>query len=185
MHRNVRLTPVVALLIVVIATILAAPAVAGRGAAQSEEVRWRGVLAGMEFIVTFTPADGGSGHTATIDIPAQGLSGGQLTDVVYSDTEITFTLPIAPPNGATWRATREAGAPTAAGELEQGVNVVPFTMELVPAGEDVGPARPQTPEPPFPYRQREVAPTRTTPTAPAWPERSPCRRAPDRSRPPC
>jgi len=157
MHRNVRLKPVVALLIVVIAPILAAPAVAGSGATQSEEVRWRGLLAGIKFIVTFMPAEDGSGHTATIDIPAQGLSGGQLTDVVYSDTEITFTLPIAPPNGATWRATREAGAPTAAGELEQGVNVVPFTMELVPAGEDVGPARPQTPEPPFPYRQREVA----------------------------
>ncbi len=157
MHRNVRLTPFLALLIVAIATLLAAPAGAGSGATQSEEVRWRGALAGIEFIVTFTPAADGSGHTATIDIPAQGLSGGQLTDVVYTDTEIAFTLLIAPPNGATWRATRAAGATSAEGELEQGANVVPFTMELVPAGEAVGPTRPQTPEPPFPYSEREVA----------------------------
>ena len=156
MHRNVRLTPFVALLIVAIATILAAPATAGSGATQSEEVRWRGALAGIEFIVTFTPAEDGSGHTATIDIPAQGLSGGLLTDVLYNNTEIAFTLPIAPPNGATWRATREASATTAEGELEQGANVVPFIMELVPTGEDVGPDRPQTPEPPFPYNEREV-----------------------------
>ena len=122
------------------------------------EVSWRGVIAGaIEFIVTFTPTDGGPGYTAVLDIPAQGLSGAPLTDVVYTDTEIAFTLPIAPPSGATWRATREAGATTAAGELEQGANRVPFTMEMLAAGEEAGPPRPQTPQPPFPYSESEVA----------------------------
>jgi fermentation-respiration switch protein FrsA (DUF1100 family) len=49
------------------------------------------------------------------------------------------------------------GATTAEGEFEQGGNVVPFTMESVPEGKVLGPRRPQTPEPPFPYDEREVA----------------------------
>lgn len=126
-------------------------------ATQEEEVRWQGSVAGLGFIVTFTPEEDGLGYTATLDIPAQRLSGAQLTNVVYSDTEIAFTLPIAPPNGATWRARHQVGATKAEGEFEQGANVVPFTMELVPEWEVVVPRRPQTPEPPFPYGEREVA----------------------------
>jgi hypothetical protein len=128
----------------------------GLFAVQAEEVRWRGVIAGaLEFVVTFSPVAGG-GYTARLDIPAQGLSGGALTDVVYTATEIAFTLPIAPPSGAVWRASREAGATSAAGELQQGSSRVPFTMEMLAEGEEAGPARPQTPEPPFPYGEREV-----------------------------
>ena len=156
MHRILRLTTSVALLLAVVATSPVAAAATG-SATQSEDIRWRGAVAGFEFIVTFTAAQDGSGYTATLAIPAQGLSGSALTNVVYDDTEIVFTLPIAPPDGATWRATREAGATTAEGELEQGVNVVPFTMEMVAVGEEVGPNRPQTPEPPFPYTEQDVA----------------------------
>ena len=126
-------------------------------ATQEEEVRWQGSVVGLGFIVTFAPEEDGSGYKATLDIPAQGLSGAELTNVVYSETEIAFTLSIAPPNGATWRAKRQVGATTAEGEFEQGGNVVPFTMELVPEGEVLGPRRPQTPEPPFAYDEREVA----------------------------
>lgn len=124
---------------------------------QEEEVRWQGSVVGLGFIVTFAPEEDGSGYKASLDIPAQGLSGAELTDVVYSETEIVFTLSIAPPNGATWRATRQVGEKTAEGEFEQGGNVVPFTMELVPDGKVLGPRRPQTPEPPFAYDEREVA----------------------------
>ncbi len=126
-------------------------------ATQEEEVRWQGSVVGLGFIVTFAPEEDGSGYKATMDIPAQGLSGAELTNVVYSETEIAFTLSIAPPNGATWRATRQVGATAAEGEFEQGGNVVPFTMELVPDGKVLGPRRPQTPEPPFAYDEREVA----------------------------
>lgn len=124
----------------------------GEGAEES----WSGSLeSGLEFYVTFVRvADGG--YEATLDIPAQGLSGYELSDVVYTDTEIAFTLPIAPPDGATWRATRVAGAETVEGEFTQGVNRIPFTMERLAAGEAAGPSRPQTPEPPFPYASREV-----------------------------
>ena len=126
-------------------------------ATQEEEVRWQGSVVGLGFIVTFAPEEDGSGYKATMDIPAQGLSGAELTNVVYSETEIAFTLSIAPPNGATWRATRQVGATAAEGEFEQGGNVVPFPMELVPDGKVLGPRRPQTPEPPFAYDEREVA----------------------------
>ena len=125
-------------------------------AAQSEEIRWKGLLAGqLEFFVTFTPAAGG--YTATIDIPAQGLSGGALTDVVYTDEEIAFTLPIAPPSGAVFKATRDEGGTTASGTIEQGGQQFPITMEIMEEGEAAGPPRPQTPEPPFPYTAREVS----------------------------
>ncbi len=118
---------------------------------------WSGAIAGIEFIVTFSPAEDGSGFAATLDIPTQGLVGYPVSDVVYTDTEIAFTLPIAPPDGATWRATREAGATSATGELEQGATTVAFTMEMLAEGESTEPARPQTPKPPFPYDSREVS----------------------------
>jgi len=136
-------------------SIVAAPA--PQDTAQSDVARWKGAVAGMEFFVIFTPADDGSGFTATLAIPLQGLSDAPLANVVYTDTEIVFTLEIAPPDGATWRATREPGAETASGELTQGAAQVPFTMEMIGADEVVELVRPQTPEPPFPYSEREVS----------------------------
>ena len=49
---------------------------------QEEEVRWQGSVVGLGFIVTFAPEEDGSGYKASLDIPAQGLSGAELTDVV-------------------------------------------------------------------------------------------------------
>lgn len=147
--------------LIALTSLPAAPAEPAAAAGPQEaagEVSWSGVIAGaIQFFVTFTPTDEGPGYSATLDIPAQSLSGAQLTDVVYTDTEIAFTLAIAPPSGATWRATREAGATTATGELEQGATKVAFTMEMLAEGQEAGPPRPQTPQPPFPYSAREVA----------------------------
>ncbi len=142
--------------------LFVAPALPAAGAPipqdSSEAVSWSGVIAGaIEFFVTFTPAADGSGFVATLDIPAQGLSGYPLSDVVYTDTQISFHLPIAPPNGATWRATRDPGATTVTGELEQGTTTVAFSMEMLAEGEEPGPERPQTPTAPFPYSSREVS----------------------------
>ena len=148
-----RRSPPVALLAALLIAALSSSAVA----AQSEQIRWKGLLAGrLEFFVTFTPADGG--YTATIDIPAQGLSGGELTDVVHTDEEIAFRLPIAPPSGAVFKATREAGGTTASGTIEQGGRQFPITMEIMEEGAAAGPSpRPQTPAPPFPYTEREAS----------------------------
>jgi len=149
--------PFLLFLLVALTTLPAVPVAAASPQQAAGEVSWRGVVAGaIEFFVTFTPTDDGSGYSAMLDIPAQGLSGATLTDVVYTDTDIAFTLPIAPPSGATWRATREAGASTATGELDQGATTVPFTMDMLAEGEEAGPPRPQTPRPPFPYSEREV-----------------------------
>jgi len=153
------------LLLLLIPALMASAAPASGGQAAGEESRqaageesWSGVISGaIEFFVTFTPAEDGPGFAATLDIPAQGLSGYPLTDVVYSATEIAFTLPIAPPSGATWRATRAAGATEVTGELQQGSANVAFTMEKLAAGTDPRPSRPQTPQPPFPYSEREVS----------------------------
>ncbi len=159
MRLRIRRSPLFVLsLVVALTTVPAVPAAAAGLQEVAGEVSWSGVVAGViEFFVTFTPTAGGSGYTATLDIPAQGLSGAQLTDIVYTATEIAFTLPIAPPSGATWRAARDTGATTATGELEQGATKVAFTMEMLAAGEEVGPPRPQTPQQPFPYSEREVS----------------------------
>ncbi|MGD8818031.1 MAG: hypothetical protein PVJ51_12670, partial [Acidobacteriota bacterium] len=165
MHRTSRTAPLMAALFLLSlitptlasppATALSASALAGVQQGGGEE-SWSGLIAGsLEFYVTFTPAPGG-GYTATLDIPAQGLDGYPVSDVVYTDTEISFSLPIAPPSGAVWRATRQPGADTAEGELEQGATKVPITMERLAEGEDGGPVRPQTPQPPFPYGARDV-----------------------------
>lgn len=159
MRLRIRRSPFFGLFLAFALTALTIlPAAAAGPQEAAGEVSWSGVIAGaIEFFVTFTPTDDGSGYSATLDIPAQGLSGAPLTGVVYTDTEIAFTLAIAPPSGATWRATREAGATTVTGELEQGATKVDFTMEMLAAGEEAGPPRPQTPQPPFPYSEREVA----------------------------
>jgi len=152
-------TPCSSLFALFLAVALTALPVGAAGQQEAEGgVSWSGVIAGaIQFFVTFTPAADGVGYTATLDIPAQGLNGAVLADVVYTDKEIAFTLEIAPPSGATWRATREVGAVTASGELDQGANKVAFTMEMLAEGEEAGPPRPQTPQPPFPYSEREVS----------------------------
>ena len=102
----------------------------------------------LEFSVTFVPGDS---PTAKISIPAQGVMGLDLTDVVYSDTRLEFTLAVAPPGVFT--ADRDGARAT--GTLSQGGGSFPIELEHQ-AEADSGPVRPQHPEPPFPYEVRDV-----------------------------
>ena len=93
---------------------------------------------------------------AKIDIPVQGALGLDLQDVTLTATELRFT--IGPPANAVFSAQRAADGKTASGSLNQNGMTFPLSMERVTEDEArrVGPPRPQTPQPPFPYTQREV-----------------------------
>ncbi len=133
--------------------------VAPAGAQEPE--RWHGVVdlssvggAELEFFVAFV-VDGDT-PSATVSIPAQGARDLPVSDVVYSETRIEFTLAAATP--AVFQADRDGRS--ASGYLNQGVKL-PLTMEREEGEVEVevptGPSRPQTPQAPFPYGSRDVS----------------------------
>ena len=146
------------IIVITAAGVLAGPA-SQPVVAQASAERWTGSVEipsqPLEFVVTFNLAEDGSA-TATIDIPAQGAVGLALTDVIYSDTEIAFTLAQAPPSGAVFTATRDSN--TATGQLQQAGQTMPLSMTRAEgdAAANLGPQRPQTPKPPFPYASHDV-----------------------------
>lgn len=141
-----------------LALLLALPAAAP--ADPSETEWWKGVAevpgSPLDFVVVFRPAGEDGQYTATIDIPVQGAKGLALTDVVLSATELRFTIPA--PAGAVFETKRDEGGKTATGKLKQ--HGMTFPVHLQRSTEDeaktVGPPRPQTPKPPFPYTARDV-----------------------------
>ncbi len=141
--------------------VLAGPASTPLDAQPAPE-RWTGKVEipsqPLEFAVTFNPAEDGSA-IATIDIPAQGAVGLALADVIYTESDIAFTLAQAPPSGAVFTATRDGD--TAAGQLQQAGQTMPLSMTRVEGDVAVGPRRPQTPAPPFPYASHDVDYTNT------------------------
>ncbi len=131
---------------------IAAPPAEG-AAAQAAEERWRGAIdlsavgqGELEFFVTFSRA--GAEVTATLSIPAQGVHGAPLQAVHYDEQRIAFTLATQPP--AVFEARRTGDR--AEGTLTQGAQL-PIRMRRLAEEEPGGDRRPQTPRPPFPYRQ--------------------------------
>jgi pimeloyl-ACP methyl ester carboxylesterase len=128
-------------------------------AQKSETQWWKGTcdlsVMSLDFVVVFQPADGGN-YTATISIPAQGAKDLALTDVTLTAEDIAFTLP--PPAAAVFTAKRSPDGKTGTGELNQHGMTFPLQMERMTEelAKAVGPPRPQTPQPPFPYAQRDV-----------------------------
>lgn len=130
------------------------------GAQAQQQDRWQGVIdlskfgqGEMEFFVTFTLTNDGAA-AATLTIPAQNAANVALTDVVYDDDRMEFTL-VTSPNNGVFRAVRDGD--TATGTLTQGVEI-PIRVNKMAADEVVaGPSRPQTPVAPFPYAVREVS----------------------------
>ncbi len=111
----------------------------------------------LEYVVTFRadPRQAGA-FSATMDIPAQGAVGVPLIDVVLTDADIAFT--IGPPANAVHTLTRNPDGTSASGQLKQHGMSFPLAMTRITQDQarSVGPPRPQTPKPPFPYTQREV-----------------------------
>ena len=139
-----------------------AVAVAGGVAAEPETQWWKGTVSipgmpALDYVVVFRPTDQPGDYTATLDIPGQGAVGLPLVDVKLTDTEIAFTL--GPPANAVHALKRSEDGKTASGTMTQHGMGLSMTMERITEeqAKSVGPPRPQTPKPPFPYQQREVS----------------------------
>lgn len=144
--------------------LLALVAVAGAlvGAARladdADREWWQGTVdvggAALKIAVVFTPAADDAGPTARISIPVQSFLDQPLTNVVYTDEELKFTIAAA---GAVFEAHRTT-ADTAEGVLKQRGLEFPLHLHRVTAEAAAAaePARPQTPKPPFPYTARDV-----------------------------
>ncbi|MFC4944532.1 alpha/beta hydrolase family protein [Pseudonocardia sp. GCM10023141] len=109
---------------------------------------WHGTIRtpGAELAVgiTFTAAGG------TAAVPAQGLQGLPLADVVVEGTRVRFAVPSIP-GGARFTGTLIDDA--IAGEYNQGGRGFPFTLVR---GTVAAAGRPQEPQPPFPYWSEQV-----------------------------
>ncbi|MFC4374937.1 alpha/beta hydrolase family protein [Nocardia halotolerans] len=110
---------------------------------------WHGDIEvpGRPIPVGVTFAEDGS---ATIDIPMQGVRAAPLKDVRTEPDRVEFTMPDVPGDPG-FRGTLENDRLT--GDWAQSGETVPLTLQR---GAIEGPARPQDPEPPFPYRSEDV-----------------------------
>ena len=145
---------------VVMSLFAALTAVALADDPKSAPEHWKGavMLPGqlLDVAVAFTSGAAADSFTATLDIPIQGVNKAALIDVKYGGDDIAFTL--GPPANAVFEMKRAADGKTAEGFLKQGGMSFPVKLQRCTAEEAaaVGPARPQTPKPPFPYTQREL-----------------------------
>lgn len=121
---------------------------------------WRAVASVNDFEVEMLvqlqkTADG---WTGSLDVPLQGLVGAPLSDIRVSEEALHFVFqPEGAPIGAVFDATRqEDGSFT--GTLTQAGQRFPLTITPLTEAEakELGPKRPQTPKPPFPYRTEDV-----------------------------
>lgn len=118
---------------------------------------WRGRIelpgASLDIVVRFAADEDGKVTRGTIDIPAQGAVGLPLGDISVDGARVSFRLPNVPGNA---RFSGELRGETLAGRFEQSGGRFPFELNRSPANAEPSPRRPQTPQPPFPYRDEEV-----------------------------
>ncbi|MRH90045.1 alpha/beta fold hydrolase [Nocardia sp. SYP-A9097] len=98
--------------------------------------------------VSFT--DGGR---ATIDIPAQGVSGKELGGVRNDPGQVEWTIP-GIPGDPSFKGSFDKGADTIKGQFSQSGTQFPLNLTR---GKVEAPARPQEPKPPWPYRSEDVS----------------------------
>ena len=120
---------------------------------------WKGTVqipgAPLDFAVALTPGDSKQ-YTGKMDIPVQGAKGLELADVDVTSSEMSFTIPA--PADAKFELRLSHDGKSAIGKMWQRGLAYSVRMSRTTAAEakTVGPARPQTPKPPFPYSQRDV-----------------------------
>ncbi|WP_420471177.1 alpha/beta hydrolase family protein [Brevundimonas sp. FT23042] len=134
------LSPILAV-VVAVAPAQASPDIAGA---------WEGRISGggQSIRIVFNVAADGA---TTMDSPDQGARGIPATSAVDGRT-VRFTVPAI---GGRFEGLLADDGRSLTGALAQGGMNVPLVMQR---GEiDAGPSRPQTPQPPFPYRSEEVA----------------------------
>ena len=122
---------------------------------------WRGTLVLpvdlLDIVVEFVERAGV--WTATLEIPTQNVTGIALAEVVMKPDEIRFTLVKAPESGGTnEQFVFKRTGDTATGKLTIGGQSFFGKLVQLKPGEPprIPIARPQTPEPPYPYEEREV-----------------------------
>jgi len=139
-----RLIMVVLAVLVVLAGCAAPPAPGAAGL----DGEWQGTIEvpGMPLQVALTFAGSGG----SFDLPAQGLADLPLRDVRVEGTAVSVFLPDVP-GGASFAGTLDGDSLT--GDYTQSGQTIPFTLTR---GALPAPARPQEPQPPFPYRTEDV-----------------------------
>lgn len=128
---------------------------------QNESQRWLGVveLPGQKLNIAVILAQVEGGYEGTLDIPMQGLSKGELSDISLEGDELRFTFEISglpEVNWPKWVVTIDETGKAASGELHQSGATFPTTLTLDESGEQEILRRPQHPERPLPYREIEV-----------------------------
>jgi hypothetical protein len=93
-----------------------------------------------------------TGGGGTFDLPAQGLSALPLTNVRVADRSVRFDLPDVP-GGAAFDGTLSEDGASISGNYTQAGRTLPFSLARGPLA---APARPQEPQPPFPYSREDV-----------------------------
>jgi hypothetical protein len=115
---------------------------------------WRGAIGpgviDLEIRITIAADEGDAGLTGTIDIPAQGLIGYPLVNVVHVGDALTFAMPEVP-GDPTFDGVIEGDR--LEGTFSQGGQPIAFALERAA---EAGALRPQEPLPPFPYDEEEV-----------------------------
>jgi len=130
---------------------------ADAGQADDQAMAYQGEVdlgaARLAFSVRFEPYPDGEGYVGTMDIPAQGVNDAPLQDISITEEDISFTL--GPPANAVFEGefTDEGRA---SGTMSQAGATFAFRLTPAAEGDPTGPARPQHPEPPYPYEVREV-----------------------------
>jgi len=118
----------------------------------SGELKAGAVRLDVTIVIATTPKGQWVGH---MDVPAQNLREFPFLDMSRDDEGfITGTLPV--PGGATLRAKIDEETHRLVGTFTQGGVAMPVNFAIDPNYEYRELARPQHPEPPYPYKAREV-----------------------------
>lgn len=144
---------------------LCGPVVSGAACQTSDPLvgSWTGALevSGARLRLVFNiSVDGAGQRTATMDSPDQGTRGIPVAGAELKDGTVTISVPAI---GGTYSGTMSADGASIAGTWSQGGGSLPLRLEKA-AGPVSGPARPQEPKEPLPYRVEEVS--YTNPEAP-------------------
>jgi pimeloyl-ACP methyl ester carboxylesterase len=93
--------------------------------------------------------------TGTIDIPMQGAKGLALMNITVEGAVLSFSMTSV--SGNTFKGTLADDGGTIAGDLIQGLVKFPFKLVRNQTVQATKPNRPQEPQKPYPYEEREVS----------------------------
>ncbi|WP_181783210.1 alpha/beta hydrolase family protein [Pseudonocardia pini] len=111
---------------------------------------WQGTMEVPGQPLPFAVHIGQDQASGTIDIPVQMVAGAPLSEVSLTGDAIRFALPDVP-GAPVFTGTIQGEA--ISGTLSQGGQNIPFSLAR---GTLPPPARPQEPQPPYPYRSEDV-----------------------------